>query len=139
MTDEDRARFVDAQVKADRVAQAFGDSAGAPRWQQGETLPQYQRRLLGKFKAHSASWKDKDLTKVDASVLDIAENQIYADAMAVAMNPATIGPGMLREEVQTDRTGRRITRFHGDPEACWGPFKQPGRRITNVRTDFSRR
>ena len=45
-------------------------------------------------------------------------------------------PGQLVEELVIDPTGRRISRFHGDPEACWGPFKQPGRRVVGIRTVF---
>jgi hypothetical protein len=137
LSDADRALFVGAQVKAERVAQAFGDSEGAPRWMNGETLPDYQRRLLGKYKAHSAAWKDKDLARVDASVLDVAETQIYADAITAASAPSSVAPGTLRVEVTPDDTGRRIRRFHGDPEVTWGPFKQPLRSITGVRTNFT--
>lgn len=137
LSDADRALFVGAQVKAERVAQAFGDSEGAPRWMNGESLPDYQRRLLSKYKAHSAAWKDKDLARVDASVLDVAETQIYADAITAASAPSSIVAGTLREQVTTDRTGRRITRFHGDTEVAWAPFKQPVRSITAVRTNFN--
>ncbi|HEY6922803.1 MAG TPA: hypothetical protein VI653_04985 [Steroidobacteraceae bacterium] len=136
LSETDRAQFVSAQSRCERVAQAFGDSAGAPRWLSGETLPQYQRRLLGSYKQHSAAWKDKDLTKVDASVLDIAETQIYADAMTAAIRPANVAAGTLIERVETDRTGRKISKFSGDPEACWGPFKQPARRVSGFQTKF---
>lgn len=137
LSSADRALFVGAQVKAERVAQAFGDSEGAPRWMNGESLPDYQRRLLGKYKAHSASWKDKDLARVDASVLDVAETQIYADAVTAASAPSTVVAGTLRELVTEDRTGRRITRFQGDPEVTWAPFKQPRRGVTGMRTNFT--
>lgn len=136
LSDSDRALYVAAQVKCERVAQAFGDSEGAPRWMNGETLPQYQRRLLGKYQGHSVSWKGKDLSKVDASVLDVAETQIYADAMSAAIRPAGITEGVLIERTEQDRTGRKISKFSGDPEACWGPFKLPSRRVAGFQTKF---
>ncbi len=134
MPEEDRARFVDAQAKAERVAQAFGDSAGAARWVNGETLLQYQRRLLGKFKDHSPAWKSVDLAKLDSDALAVAERQIYADAMRAAMNPESVEGGSLRQVITTDDTGRRIRKFYGDPEACWGAFKQPARIVTGWNT-----
>ncbi len=137
LPEADRARFIDAQMKAERVAQTFGDSAGAPRWANGETLAQYQRRLASKYKGHSPAWKDKDLAKLDASVLDVVADQIYADAIAAAINPANIERGTLMERTETDRTNRRITKFFGDPEACWGPFKQPVRIVTGWQTKFT--
>lgn len=134
LSDADRALFTGAQVRAERVAQAFGDAEGAPRWVNGESLPDYQRRLLGKYKGHSTHWKDKDLARVDASVLDIAESQIYADAIAAASAPTTVVAGTLRESTTTDVTGRRITRFIGDTDVCWAPFKQAIRGVTGMRT-----
>jgi hypothetical protein len=127
LPEAERIKFVEAQSKADRIAQMWGDSAGAPLWQNGESLGNYTRRLLGKYKVHSPTWRDKNLADVHASVLDIAETQIYADAQAAAMNPASGQP--LRENITTDRTGRKISSFIGDAESCWGPFKLPSRRV----------
>jgi hypothetical protein len=130
MPEAERTKFVDAQVKADRIAQAFGDSAGAPRWQNGETHSNYVRRLLAKYKVHSPAWKEKDLAKVHDSVLDVAEVQIYADAWTAATKPATSEGQPLREIITSARTGRKISSFvGGDPEACWGPFKLPSRKV----------
>jgi hypothetical protein len=122
--------FATVQAKADRVAQAFGDSA--ERWLDGETLANYTRRLLNRFKAHSPAWKDKDLARVDASVLDIAEAQIYADSMAAAASPTNVPAGQLVERHTRDQTGRSITQFFGDPAATWAPFKQPRRGILSI-------
>lgn len=134
LPEADRARFVDAQSQAERVAQAFGDSAGAPRWVSGETLSQYRQRLLSKYKTHSAPWKDVDLTKLGDDALAVAERQVYADAMGAALHPASIEGGSLRMVTETDDTGRRIRRFFGDPEACWGAFKQPTRMVVAWNT-----
>lgn len=129
LPEDERVKFVEAQSKADRIAQAFGDSQGAPRWQNGETLPNYQRRLLAKYKTHSPAWKDKNLADVHTSVLDIAETQIYGDAWTAATKPTVVEGQPLREIVTTDRTGRKISSFVGDAEACWSPFKLPTRNV----------
>jgi hypothetical protein len=121
-TAEELPRFVAAQVAADRVFQAFGDGA-APRWLSGEGIDAYMRRLVGNYRKHSPAWKDIDLVICNGPVLDTAAKQIYADAMVAVNSPSRASPGVLREVVETDRAGRRISRFYGDPEACWGPCK----------------
>lgn len=130
LKDEDRKQYIAAQQQCETVAQAFGDSAGAPRWLNGETLTDYRRRLLTKYKPHSAKWKDADLSALTGAVLDNIEQQVYADAVAAARNPANVEEGMLREVHETDRTGRQITRFIGDIDAFLQPFKQPSRFVT---------
>lgn len=137
MPEDVRTQFVAAQSKAERVHQAFGDAAGAPRWTQGEKIDQYRRRLLSAFKKHSKAWAEVDLAPFVGKALDVVEDQVYADSITAAKNPTDIGPGMLRESVTVDATGRRISRFYGDPEACWGPFKQPLRRIERFNTKFN--
>jgi hypothetical protein len=127
LPEAERIKFVEAQSKADRIAQMWGDSAGAPRWQNGESLGNYTRRLLGKYKVHSPTWRDKNLAAVHDSVLDIAETQIYADAATAVMNPASGQP--LREIITQDRTGRKISTFAGDTAECWAPFKFPTRNV----------
>jgi hypothetical protein len=122
------ANFIAAQSKAQRVAQAHGDSAPSPV--QGETLMQYRTRLLTPFQPHSPTWSRVRLSALAPDALSVAENAIYSDSLVAAHNPATVAEGTLREIVEADATGRRISRFIGHPEACWGPFKQPARLVT---------
>jgi hypothetical protein len=129
---DSHASFIEAQARADKVAQVFGDSA--PRWNDGESLPRYRQRLLGKFKQHSADWKGVELAKLGDDALAVAETKIYADAMAALHDPHTVPAGTLREIIETDRTGRRISRFVGDPEACWSFFKAPVRYVLGINT-----
>jgi 8-oxo-dGTP pyrophosphatase MutT (NUDIX family) len=131
MPEETRQAYVAAQAKAERIAQAFGDSA--PRWVQGETLDQYRRRLLGAFKQHSASWKDIDVTPFAGKALDKVESDVYADAWNAAIRPASIAGGGLRMVEEADDTGRKIRKFYGDAEACWAPFKLPARLVSFVQ------
>lgn len=129
ITSADREKFADAHAKAERVAQAFGDSASP--WVNGETLTQYRQRLLSTLKRHSSQWKDVDPRKLSGRALDVAESQIFGDAWAAAIDPAQIPAGTLRMVTEQDDTGRKIHRFYGDPEACWSPFKSQRRVITH--------
>jgi 8-oxo-dGTP pyrophosphatase MutT (NUDIX family) len=124
MPEGERLKFVAAQEKAERVSLAFGDSAGAPRPMHGETLNQYRRRLLSKHQKHSADWKGTDLSKInDDGALAVIEDKVYSDAMKAAKSAGDLPEGQLRMSIEEDETGRKIRRFYGDPESCWGAFK----------------
>jgi hypothetical protein len=120
--------FLAAQSKAQRVALAHGDSAPGPV--QGETLTQYRVRLATPFQLHSATWSRVRLSSLAPDALKVAEDAIYADSLIHAADPANVPEGTLREVTEVDRTGRRISRFIGSPESCWGPFKAPTRYVT---------
>ena len=123
-----------AQVRADPVAQAFGDSVSPPH--ESETPLQYRRRLADKYKVHSKTWKDVDITGFDGKALDVVESQVYPAALQEARHPTNVEPGTLREVLDPpDASGRRIRRFYGDPEACWAPFKAVPRRVTGTAAD----
>lgn len=38
----------------------------------------------------------------------------------------------LREVIETDRTGRRTSRFYGDPGACWNMFSGRLRAVVGI-------
>lgn len=129
----DRAMFADFQAQADKIFQAYDVSDSAPRALDGEGFPDYQQRILSKLKTHSSGWKDVNLYDIrDKSILGLAAKQIFHDAYENALRPATPQPGVLRPVVDTDITGRKITRFYGDPEATWGMFKSQSRRLTGI-------
>ena len=123
-----QADFVAAQARAERVAQAFGTEA--PPRVTGESELQYRVRLLRQFQPHSRAWAPVELHRLGPDTLGIAEDAIYGDAIAAAHDPKTVPEGCLREVTETDRTGRKISRFVGSPEAAWGPFKAPARLVT---------
>jgi hypothetical protein len=129
LSPELRQRMVGHQAKAERVAQAFGDSQGAPIFVNGESEHDYRIRLLSKYKAHSKQYKDSDLAKVqDEAVFASIEDAIYADAMRAAEHPVDIAPNVLIPRLRKDATG--LTRFKdyiGQPGACWNRFKLPTR------------
>jgi hypothetical protein len=114
-------QFRDAQVRADKVYQGFGDSA--PPAVDGELLPAYRLRLLRGLKQHSPDWKNTDLVRLPEDILAVAERTILADAAREIASPTNVPAGTLLQRIEQDATGRKITRFHGDPEACWAPFK----------------
>ena len=120
------------QARADAIARAFGDAA--PPRLAGERLFAYRCRLLEPLKKHSPEWRTVDLHRLQADSLEVAERAILDAARREATRPTSFRPGELVERTETDATGRNITRFFGDPEACWGIFKQPSRIVTGWST-----
>jgi hypothetical protein len=129
-----RQEFAKRQARADSVAQLFGDFA--PPWFAGESDLAYRRRLVGQYQKYSPTWRDAEIGTLSGRALETVESQIFADAAREARQPTslTLRPGELVERVSTDATGRRITKFHGDPEACWAPFKVPSRAVVGWAT-----
>lgn len=135
-----RKRVVEFQSKAQRVAQAFGDSKDAPAICQGEAEQDYRIRLLSKYKDFSKSYKDADMSKIhDASVFTSIEDAIYNDAMAEAERPSTVQPGVMIPQKIKDAAGREITKYHGDPAACWDKFNPPVRYVRRILTNGAAR
>lgn len=125
--------------RADEIANTYGDRA--PGAMPGEPLLDYQVRLAGRFQKHSKACQHIKLAAVarsDAAAFQTLRDQIYADALAVAFEPATICVGILREVAETDQAGRRIIRFYGDNEACWGTFKSPKQRVVGINKEDER-
>ena len=95
----------------------------------GESIAAYRLRLADGLKGFSSTYRSFStqglLSMHRANALHIAEETIYHDAIAAARRP--VGP--LRETHQLDQADRKIIRFDGDPEYCWGPFKAPVRRV----------
>jgi len=132
---DEREKFVQAQVKAEKVCTAFGDSA--PRWLNGETLMQYRKRLMRGFQQHSPVWKGSDFVGInDEATVAAIEKQVYADAMIAARNPVSEDGPVLRAVNEADRTGRMITKFYGSPGACWDAFKMPSRALSGINKHF---
>lgn len=124
---EDRAKLTAVWEQGERLAQMYGDSQGCSKWMPGESLADYTRRVYGKFKKHSAAWKDVDLSKItDSATLDIAIAQIYHDAEEVALHPKDVPAGVVLTRQTVDQAGRKITRFVGsDDGAVWRDFANP--------------
>jgi hypothetical protein len=132
MSDDAMNALSDAQAKADSVFAAFGEVA--PKPMQGEATMSYRRRLAGRLKAHSATYKDADLAKADGVFFDTAEAAIYADAERAAFSATDAKPGQLRPHTVRSKTGHVITTFHGDPAAYRGSFDAPAKTVDSFRT-----
>ena len=138
LTDDQRSAYAEFQSKADKVFQAFQDHA--PRALDGESLMGYKHRILSRLKKHSKAWKEVNIYGIkDKGMLAIAQDQILSEAYADALAPSSMPAGVVRPITEEDMTGRRITRFHGDPEAVWGMFKSQTRRLVGVNNHPDRR
>jgi 8-oxo-dGTP pyrophosphatase MutT (NUDIX family) len=127
--------FTAAQVKANKVAQAYGDAAPSPMT--GERLLDYRARLATQYKRFSKAFQNADLHKIgDASAMSGIEDAIYLDALAEARHPtaASLAPGQLRAITTMDASNRPITRYHGDISAFMDQFNPPHRYITRFNT-----
>lgn len=129
-------KFIEVQRTVDEIAQAFGDNAGPPRWLNGESLGDYTRRLLQKYKSYSKVWREVDLGQLGDSALGVAAKQIRADAVAAAALPE-FQEGRLIERTSRDQYGRTVTKFYGDARVANAPFSYGGLirrvRLTPVR------
>lgn len=139
-TAEERKAFTAAQLRAEPLYHAFGDSAGAPRQLQGEGILSYRKRLVGAFKDKSKAWKDVNLDAItDETVLANVEAAVFKDAMDVAKSPIQdIGSGQLRMIVTPDDAGRKIRTFVGDTEGFLGPFKHRAKLVTSINDKSAR-
>ncbi len=117
---ERRAALSGAQMRADAVASARGNSA--PRPLEGERPMQYRRRMLVEFKNDSADFKNVDIHTIPGGpAFDAIEQRIYADAVSAANNPH-VAQGQLLPRTQTDLSGRQITTFYGEPKTWMRHF-----------------
>lgn len=124
----------EAQSKADSAYQTCG-LGRAPGRLEGESLLGYKRRLARGLQSRSPKWSTINLNGVnDNAMMDIACSEIYADSVGTVTGPEAPGSGILREVTTTDRAGRVISEFHGDPLAAWRPFMHPGKRLIGVNT-----
>lgn len=134
MTDSDYQAMADAQSKADRVCLMHGIRALRPM--DGENLMAYRRRLAGGLKEHSPAWKDIDLRVIaDDQAFSNIENTIYADAETAGLNPVAPSEDYLREIIEQDVTGRKISKFVGRPSAWMNQFAAPRRKLVGIRNN----
>lgn len=134
VTPEVKLKMVGHQAKAERVALALGDSAGAAPFVSGESERDYAIRLMTPYLKYSKRWKDKSLEGINDSVLSEIETEVYHDAMTEAIRPTQFQRGALIPTKQTDASNRVITRYVGDPNACWDQFNPPVRHLRRILT-----
>jgi hypothetical protein len=131
--DSSRKEFLDAQAAAEPTYRAFNDSA--PAQMQGESLPDYESRLVRPYQQFSKPFKDADLAKIGCPIARRAlASQIYKDALQEAEHPTALSlrPGELRAIVRNDAAGRPITRrVAADDGAYWDRINPPVRYVRN--------
>jgi hypothetical protein len=131
-SDEEHAAFADAQARADEVFAGFGGRA--PRPLEGESLLSYRKRLATHLKKHSEHWKGVKFSKLPEEAFNIAERQVYADAITAAASPTDLGEGELRAvRKHNPDTNQNITVFYGKDSFVKG-FGRPARRVAVFNT-----
>lgn len=134
LSDADWHEMHAIQSRADSVYGAFGANNRAPRPMEGETPPNYRRRLMDGLKKHSPLWKDIDLyVAINDTALPNIEQAIYNDAMQVARNP-TLGEGELRMIERKLPSGHTSVEFAGRPSAWMQQFAGNRRQVAGIRT-----
>jgi hypothetical protein len=105
--------YADAQAKADTVMRTHGESAQPPM--SGEDIIAYNIRLARPMQAHSKTWKNVDLSLIqaDRQAFNIALDGIRADALQAGLNPVHLPEFHHRKIVQESPGGHRITSFVG--------------------------
>jgi 8-oxo-dGTP pyrophosphatase MutT (NUDIX family) len=128
-SEKDFGDTADIQARYDSLYNAMG-AGEAPGPRRGEGPVAYRRRLASDMRTHSPKWGAVDLYALPVEAFAIAEEQIYADSLAVAERPVVTEPGRLIERVRTDRmTGLRTITFHG-PNTFIAGMKRPPRRAS---------
>jgi hypothetical protein len=123
------------QARAEYVARVWGRDTAQVRPAAGESPMQYRKRMLEKFRPLSAAWKDANVSSIaDPKLLAIAEKQIFADAERAARDPRNFERGTLREVIEPDRAGRRISKFIGHEGTCWDRFGLPLLKVAALKT-----
>lgn len=130
---EDRGALTAIQSRADAVAVQLGKRADV--FMAGETPAMYKRRMAAALQEYSAKWKGIKLDSLPDEAFAIAEDSIYADAVAAARNPSDIQPGRARAVTKVLPTGHTETTFHGNDYHFTQAFGRPARRIRSIAYD----
>ncbi|MGQ3662667.1 NUDIX hydrolase [Citrobacter braakii] len=129
--DEDQNDMVQAQVKADSAYTAVGRKAPQPF--SGEKAMDYRKRALIGLQGLAKDFSEVNIRSIsDSATLNVLEDQIYKAAKADVDWAMDNTPGYLHKTVRMDEAGRRITTWHGDPNAWLSAFKTPPRRLVRI-------
>ena len=113
VSDADYHKLSAAHHRADAIYSAFNDTAPRP-FGSGESLVEYEKRLVLPFKKYHATWKDVDINTLPDNAFHIAKDQIYEAAKDASMSPADLEFGQFRAIPEVNPiTGARSTRFVG--------------------------
>jgi hypothetical protein len=124
--------FYDYQSAADTACRAWGAAAVPPL--HGEQLLDYRRRLLRPLMKYSKEFASVDLDELREPLITPIEKSVFADAIKASADNSSVPADYLREVVTTDRTGRRISTFYGQPKTWMQQFSGNRRRVVGFRT-----
>jgi hypothetical protein len=108
----------DIQARFDHAGATLGERPSAPAI--GESPLAYRRRLANDFAKHSPEFKNSRFDSAEAAMLDVIEPKILEHAREGGRGSAK--PGMMIAERYDDGSGRKITKWHGDPMAWMQHF-----------------
>ena len=121
---QEKEELLEAQGRADAVEQVYGDSA--PRPLNGDSVLDYEKRMVQKHLSRSPRWKNSDIKKIaDAATFQVIRDDVYADSIAAAKSCVGMPSGTLREIIKNGVGGRKVHEFHGSPCAWTNEFKSP--------------
>jgi hypothetical protein len=133
---ERRERLTEVQVFFEPAYRAIGDE-GAPRPLSGERPEAYKRRCAKGLQRYSKAWREVPLAGLFDQGLNIASDQIRADALEEGRRPTQVSPGVLREIRRDSDAGHRISEFYGEASAWMSqlPFGIPPKRVVGFQKD----
>ena len=118
LDDKEKDDIADLEMKAVDACAALG--VKAVRATNRDTLKDYHKRVLRTLQPFSASYKNVPVDSLfaDANLLQTADMQIFADAIAAAKNPLAMAGELLRP-VTESKNGRTITKYIGGDRASF--------------------
>jgi hypothetical protein len=135
-TDEDRAKFANAQMRCDSAYQAWGKQA--PHALHGETLRDFAIRLLTPLKQHSKVYKDSALSLIgDDATFGVVQDAIIADAVAASTSTYTAMAPLRKITTKLD-SGHVVTKFVGDPRVGWAEFSGGATKFGRINAGIRR-
>ena len=119
---EEKEKLLEAQGRADAVEQCYGDAA--PRPLVGDTVNDYEKRMVMKHLARSPRWKNANIKAInDDATFSAIRDEVYADAVTAAKNCVGMAEGTMREVIRDGVGGRKVHEFHGSPSVWTNEFK----------------
>jgi hypothetical protein len=136
LTEDDERRMYADQAVFDQAYVGAGRRASPPH--PFERPDSYKRRLAAGLQSLSPRWARADFQKIPSDALEIAAEQVRADAIA---NGRTAGlrPNELRELPSTSASGHRTYDFAGGPDAWFGKqfSREPRRAVLKSQAEYS--
>ena len=124
--------LAEIQSRADRAATAWGKDAKHP-WD-GEGITAYRRRAAREHQAHSAAWKNVDLSTLSGQALRNATAQIFADSIAASSAQESYGETLREVRRRDPISGQTRIEFYGSPSAWTNQFKSGAMFVQKFKT-----